>query len=49
MTKAELYDRLHYVAGILAMLVIDKKYDEAQPWAKEASDLNAILNQIIPI
>lgn len=48
MTKDELHDRLHYVAGILAMLVIDKKYDEAQPWAKEADELSRRLNEVIP-
>jgi hypothetical protein len=48
MTKEQLHDRLHYVAGVLATLVLDGKFVEAQKWAKEANDLSYRLNQVIP-
>ena len=48
MTKSELLDRLHYVSGILAELILDGKVDAAKPFAVEVRDLNYRLNQIVP-
>lgn len=47
MTKDQLLDKMHYIAGVLALLVLDGKFEAAAKLAKEVNDISCRLNQVV--